>query len=116
QENAGDIKLRRRCNESHRHRDQAPQAHDPHDGLARTDLLQEQIARHFKQDIADIEQADAKAVTRIGEAQVIPELQLGEADVDPVDIVQDVANKNERDDPQDHLAVETASVVAFNRL
>ena len=85
-----------------------PHTHDPGDRFARTDFLQQQIARHLEQDIADIKQADAQSITRIGQVQIALKLQFGEADIDAIDVVQDVADEDEGDDPQDHLPVKTA--------
>src|ERR1700733_8889329 len=114
-QDAGKIKLVRARYESHRHRGQAPQAHDPRDGLARADLLQNQIAWHLEQDIADVEQADPEPIAGVAQMQVALELQFGETDVDPVDVVQNIADEDKGDDPIDDLPVETMLVIFCDR-
>lgn len=65
-----------RIRKSHCAGNEAPQAHDPGDDFARSDFLQQQIAL---------------------------KLQFGEADIDAIDVVQDVTDKDEGDDRQDRL-------------
>ena len=52
----------------------------------RADARQDEVARHLEQEIADEEQRGAEAVGGFAEAEIADHLQLGVADVLPVDI------------------------------
>ena len=66
--------------------------------------LQDHVARHFEDEVADEEDACAEAVDGVAELQVSRHLQLGEADVDPVEKGDDVADEQERDQVPGDLA------------
>jgi hypothetical protein len=82
------IELHRRLHEDHRHRRQAPEDRDARQRLAGADLLEQQVARHLEQKVADEENSRAQAVHGLAEL-VLQHLQLGKADVDAVDPGQD---------------------------
>jgi len=67
-------------------RGDTPGNHDAGDPAFRTDLVQNHVARNFEQEIADEKDAGAEAVDGIAEAEIALHLQLGEADVDAVQI------------------------------
>ena len=115
-QDAREIELLRTRDERHRHGNEAPQAHDAGDRLARADFLQQQIARHLEQDVADVKQADAQPIARIGQVEIVLKLQFGKTDIDAINVVQHVADEDEGDDPQDHLAVKPAfAIICRNR-
>jgi hypothetical protein len=51
----------------------------------------------------------------VAQVQIALELRLGEADIDAVDLVQNIADEDKGDDPIDHLPVETMFVAPRNR-
>ncbi|MNQ80985.1 hypothetical protein D3C85_959840 [compost metagenome] len=112
EEEAQDIELRRGGDEHGAGREQAPGDHDAGDPQLGADLLQHQVARHFEEDVADEEQAGSKAVGRLAELQVFEHLQLGEADVDAVEVGGQIAEAQEGDEPPGDLAIELLGSVA----
>jgi hypothetical protein len=96
---------RRRLDECHRARDQAPADHDPRDPLARAEPMQQQVARHLEQEIPDEEDAGAQAVDRFAEAEIVEHLQLRETDVDAVEIRRDVCDEEDGQQPPHHFPV-----------
>ncbi|MNQ82362.1 hypothetical protein D3C85_974110 [compost metagenome] len=99
QQHAQSVELPRRLHEHGQCRHQPPQQHDSQQRLARTDAGQQQIARHFEQQEPDEKQAGAQPEHRCAETQVVAELQLGNANVDPVYVIDDVAQQQQRHDP-----------------
>ncbi len=79
--------------EHQRRRDQAPGHHDAGDPDARAHARHQQVGRHLEQEIADEEDPGAGAVHGVAEAQVGQHLQLGEADVDTVQVGHHVAQE-----------------------
>lgn len=67
--------------------------------------MKNDVAWHLEEKIADEEDAGAEAVDGLAEAEVGRHLQLGEADVDAVEIGNDVAQHQERHDAPEDLAV-----------
>ena len=98
EQEAQHVELRRRLHEHHAGGDDAPADHDAQQRLARADLLQHQVARHLEQEVADEEDAGAQAVDRVAEGQRLLHLQLRVADVDAVEVGDDVADDQQRHD------------------
>ncbi|KVZ40533.1 hypothetical protein WL16_29135 [Burkholderia ubonensis] len=90
----------------HRDRHRAPQHQDPRERAARAVPAQQRIARHLEQHVADEEQHRAEAVHRVRQAEILPHLQLREADVAAVEDRHDVADEQERHDPRADAAVQ----------
>jgi hypothetical protein len=67
--------------------------------------LQDHVAGHLKEEIADEEDAGAHAVNRIAHPQVLLHLELGEAYVNAIDVRQNVAEKQEGHQPLHDFAV-----------
>ena len=84
--------------------DQSPGDHDPRDPNARADLVENHVARHFEQAVADVERRGAEAVGGRCQPDIRVHLQRGEADVDAVEIAEEVDEHGERQQPQVHLA------------
>ncbi|MNT10340.1 hypothetical protein D3C72_1451650 [compost metagenome] len=105
EQEAHHVELGRRLHEHEQRRDDAPGDHDPRDPDARADLVHQQVARHLEQEVADEEQPCAQAEHGFGEGQVLAHLQLGEADIDAVQVGDHVAQHQERHDAPEHLAV-----------
>jgi len=95
----------RRGDEHGQHGDHAPRDHDPRDPHSRAHLVKDHIARNLKEEIADEENARAKAINRIAQAEVARHLQLRKADVHAVQIRDHVAEHQERREPPVDLAI-----------
>ncbi len=103
---AQQIELGRRAHEHRRGGRRAPQHHDPEQRRARADALQQQIARHLEQRIADEEHRRPDAVRGIAEAERRLHLQLREADVRTVDEAEQIADEQERHEPSRDLRID----------
>ena len=104
------IEHRRRRHVHHRDRGQAPADGDAHDGLARADLLQQQVARHLEEEIAEEEDAGAEAVDRLAPFQVVEHRQLDEADVDAIDPGQHPEQHQEGNEAPEYLAIDAVQL------
>jgi hypothetical protein len=71
----------------------APCDHDAGNPDARPDPLQDHVARHFEDEVADKEDACAEPVDCIAELQVARHLQLGESHIDAIQEGDDVAQE-----------------------
>src|SRR6516225_8097412 len=83
-------------NEEHRRRDHPPKQHQKGDPWAGSDASQNDVARHLKQKISSEENTRAKTVDRVAEAQLVFHLKGGEANIDTVQIGDDVKKKKKR--------------------
>lgn len=92
-------------------RQRSPHDHHQRDPAPWTEFVQGQVARHAAQHIADEEDPGPEAVHGFAEFEGIEHLQLGEADVDAVEVVEQVADKNEGDQAQGHALVDSVFIV-----
>jgi hypothetical protein len=90
------IELARCADETGENCDHSPGDHDAGDPLARTPPLDNDGARNLQQQIADKKQTRAKSVDPVAESQIDAHAQIGERQVGPVDIADDVEKKYER--------------------
>jgi hypothetical protein len=74
-------------------------------------FFQHQVAGHLEEDIADEEQPRPETVGGLAELQIAEHLQLGEADVDTVQISGKVAEAQERNELPGHFAVQLIRAV-----
>ena len=95
QQKAGHVELHGRGDPGHGGGDDAPDHHDAHQGLAGADFLQQQVAGHFKQKVANEEQARAKAVGGVAKIQRLLHLDLRVANVDAVEVGDHVAQQQQ---------------------
>ena len=65
------------------------------------DALEDQVARDLEQAVAEEEQPAAKPVGGVAQAQVALQLGCREPDVHAVDVGDDVAEEDERDEAAD---------------
>ncbi len=65
------------------------------------DAIHDQVARDLEQAVAEEEEPAAKPVRRVAQAQVALQLGRREPDVHPVDVGDDVAEEDERDQAAD---------------
>ena len=90
--------------ERHAGGDEGPGHHNPGEPQSRADLVQDDIARHLEQHIAEKEDAGPKAVDGLAECKLVLHLQLGEADIDAIEIGGEVAKEEKRDQAPSDLA------------
>ena len=74
---------------------------------ARADSLQEDVRRHFEDEISDEEQAGAEPEGRFTQAERLIHVKLGKADIDAIEIGHEIADDQERNQPPHHLADDT---------
>ena len=70
--------------------DQAPGDHNAGDPAARADAMQDQVAGHLKEKVTEKKDPGAEAVDRFAQREIVHHLQLGEADVDAIQIGAEV--------------------------
>src|SRR5438105_3527450 len=66
--------------------------------------LEHQVARHFEEEITEEKDAGAPAEHGRGEAEILVHLERSEADIDAVEVADEVAEGHERHDPPADLA------------
>ncbi len=86
------------------HGDEAPEDHDAGDPDAGADAMEDEVAGDFKDEVADEEEAGAEAENAaedfIVNAEDSLEMEFGKADVDAVDVGDDVAEKKQGHEPE----------------
>ena len=85
-------------------RDDPPGDHDAGDPDARADLFEDDVARHLEQHVAPEERAGRHAVPRRVEADILVHRQRGEADIDAVEIAEEIGQDRKGQDAQIDLA------------
>ena len=85
--------------ERHGAGDEAPGQHDPRDPAAGADLVENDVRRHLEQEIGEEEHARAETEGSFRKVEVGVHRELGEADVHPVEIGDEIAEDEERDEP-----------------
>ncbi len=83
-------------------RDDSPGDHDPADPLASTPALDQECAGDLENEIADEEYPHAETECRLGEPERLEiglHRELGEADVDAVDVGDHIAYEQDREEP-----------------
>ncbi|MNR28096.1 hypothetical protein D3C85_1454050 [compost metagenome] len=103
QEESRDVELHGGLHQRGRRRDQRPGDHDARDPAPCSDPVQNHVAGHFGEEIADEEHTGAQAIHRVAEGQIVEHGQLGEADVDPVQVTDDVAKEQQWHESPHHL-------------
>src|SRR5260370_12422159 len=80
-------------------RHQTPAQKNARNPDARTNLVQHQIAGHFKQEVSDEENTGGQSILLAGEAQIFVHGQSGKANVDAVHERDDVKQEEKRNQP-----------------
>ena len=106
EQEAGDEKAGFATDETHRDRHDPPRHHDAGKPDARADLGQDQVARHFADEVADEKKPGTPAEHRGREPQIGVHRQRRQADVEPVDDADQVGQQQERQHAPRHLAHE----------
>lgn len=94
---------------------QAPADHHDRHPAPGANALQDQITGHPASEVTDEEDPRAQPVHGLAHAQIAQHLQLGEADVDPVQVIEQIADEQERDQPPQDLAVGGAHAIGGGR-
>ena len=105
QQKAHDIKLGFGLNEHHAARHNAPSHHDACYPNTGTYSVQNDIARHFKKEVANEKHARTQSIHSIREPQFACHLQLCKTDIDTVQISNDLAKQQQGDETPRHLEV-----------
>ena len=112
EQEAHHVKHRDVLHEHERHRNQSPDNHNARNPDPCADALQDQVAGHLKDEIANEKQPRPQAIDTAKHAGVHPEhfpqVQFGKTYVDPVDVRDDVAKKEQRNKPCRHLGQHSA--------
>src|SRR5262249_39745877 len=82
---------------------QAPGDHDAGNPEPCPEPLERQIARHLKEEVAEKEDPGAPAEHRRGEAEIAVHLQRGKTDIDPIEVAEEVAERDEGNDAAAYL-------------
>jgi hypothetical protein len=96
EQEAQDIEARDAADHRHQRRDDTPAHHDAGDPAARAEFLQREVARNLEDEIADEEDAGAPGKDQRREFQVRVHGQRGEAEIDAVEIGEEVGQDQER--------------------
>ena len=90
---AEQIKTPGAADDHHGRRDQPPADQDPSDPTPGADAAQNQVAGDLENEIADVENAGSQRIGPLPHLEIVEHLQAGEADVDAVQDVDDVKQK-----------------------
>ena len=110
-EQAQAVELGRRGDEHQAGREQAPGDHHHRNPAPWTEAGQGQVARHAAQHIAYKENTGAQAVYGFAELECVEHLQLGKSNVNPVEVVEQVADEDKGDQTQGDALVDGVFVV-----
>jgi hypothetical protein len=80
-------------------RQNPPTQHDPGDPFASTESFEHQIRWHLEDEIRNEEDTGAEPECSLRQTEVLVHLQRGKADVDAVQICDEVAGNEERHEP-----------------
>ena len=89
----------------HRRGNDAPGDHDPGDPRTGPETLQQDVAGDFEEEIPDEEDAGPDSEGGVAQGQVLEHLQLGKADVHPVQVRENVAQEQKRNQAAVNLGV-----------
>ena len=89
--------------EAGQHRHNSPANQYSGDPDPRSDLVQQQIARDFKEEVAKKENPEEQSELLASDCQLLIHRQRGKPNVDAVQISDDVEKKNKGDNPDPHF-------------
>src|SRR6185312_4750211 len=95
---------RNRRDKGERGRDDPPGDHDAGNPNPRANPFQKEVRRHLKQKIGNEEKSGAQSEGGLAEAKRLVHMQLGEADIDAIQIRNEIAQDQKRYQPPHHLA------------
>jgi len=96
QEKPRGVELSGGVHEPSEDRDDSPGDHDPCDPFPRAPAFSDDGSGYLEQNIGQVKHADAEAVCAIAEAQVGAHSEIGEGNVDAIDVVHDVDQEYEK--------------------
>ena len=109
QQKAQHIEAHGAVDQEHAGRQHAPHHHQRGNPPPWADTVQGHVAGDAEQRVGHEEQAGAEAIDRVAEVQVRAHLHLGEADVDAVEMGEEVADQQQRHQPPGDGAVSTVA-------
>ena len=92
--------------EGHQGGDDSPTDHDTGDPESGSRAVQNEVGRNFKNKVTDEKYSCSCSKHGIGEPGDLAHRKFGEANVDPVDISQDVTGEEDGDESEGDLAVD----------
>ena len=92
------VEAPRALDEDRRRGDQAPADHDPREPRARPDAIQDHVARHFEQAVAEKQYARPVAELRGRQSDLLVHLQRGKADIISVQVIQQKTQRQNRNE------------------
>lgn len=92
--------------EGHQGGDDSPADHDTGDPESGSRAVQNEVRRNFKNKVTDEKNACSCGKHGIGEPGDLAHRKFGEANVNPVDISQDVTGEEDGDESEGNLAVD----------
>src|ERR1043166_2411923 len=98
------IQLRRAVHQAAQHGYRSPTHQDAGNPQARAHVVQNEVARYFKQEVTAEENSGQKPELGAGDTQFLVHGERREADVDPVQVSNDVEKKKKRQDTALELA------------
>ena len=92
--------------EGHQGGDDSPTDHDAGDPESGSRAVEDEVSRNLEEEVTEKEDSGSGSEDGIGEPRDLVHRQFGKADVDPVDISEDVTGKQDRDEPEGNLAID----------
>src|SRR3954469_20184105 len=103
QQKANYDKARGTLHEHHTGRDCSPRDHNTRDPPPSPRLLQHEVARDLEDEIAEEEDAGSKSINIRRNAEINIHLDCSKANIDPIDVRQDVGDEQDRHQAQKNL-------------
>jgi len=94
--------------EGHQGGDNSPADHDAGDPESGSRPVENEVSGNLEEEVTEKEDAGSGGEDGIREPRDLMHGQFGEADIDPVDISQDVTRKEDGDEPEGDFAVDEA--------
>ena len=113
EQEAQEVEAPRALHEDRRGGNQAPADHDPREPGARADAVEDHVARHFEEAVAEKQDAGAAAELRRRQPELAVHRQRGEADVVAVEVVEDVRDGQDRQQPPGNFLEDAASSIGM---
>ena len=105
EEKAEDVEGGDAVAEGHQRGDDSPADHDARDPEPGSRPVENEVSGNLKEKVTKKEDAGSGGEDGIGEPRDLVHRQFGEADVDPVDVGEDVAGEQNGDEPEGNLPV-----------
>ena len=104
QEKAYEVEAAGAAHQGHAAGENSPGGHDDGDPAARPEAQQDEVAGNFEECVAKEEEAGTGAVDGVGESQVAADGERCEAEIDAVEIGENVKREEKWDEPPENPA------------